>query len=102
MRSKSWGSGHAFCYVCETDWKLHSQDYFNCNKYTEVVKNKEKDANKIKMQIKRYEFYFSRYLDNKKAVEKVNKTVRDNLKEKIEDLNKLYNLSNLENQFILL
>ena len=94
------GCGHAFCYVCETDWKLHSKDHFNCNKYTEAVKNKEKDANKIKMKIKRYEFYFSRYLDNKKAVEIVNKVVRNELKKKIENFKVLYNLPDLESQFI--
>ena len=41
------GCGKAFCYVCETDWAKHSQDHFNCNKYTEAIKKKEANAKKI-------------------------------------------------------
>ena len=95
------GCGHAFCYVCETDWAKHSQDHFNCNKYTEAVKNKEKNAQKIKEQLKRYDFYFSRFVDNEKAVEIVDKKLREDIGEKLNVLVTLKNLSILETQFII-
>ena len=94
------GCGHAFCYVCETDWAKHSQDHFKCNKYTDEVKNKEQNANKIKQQLKRYDFYFSRYIDNKKAVDIVDKKLRKDIEEKVSILFTLKNLSILELQFI--
>ena len=95
------GCGHAFCYVCETDWAKHSQDHFNCNKYTDAVKNKENNAKKIKEQLKRYDFYFSRFIDNEKAVEIVDKKLREDIAEKINILVTLKNLSIMETQFII-
>lgn len=62
------GCGEAFCYVCEVDWKLHSQDHFNCNKYTEEVKNKEKEAEKLKAEVEKLEFYFKRFMTYKASV----------------------------------
>ena len=94
------GCGHAFCYVCETDWAKHSQDHFNCNKYTEAVKQKEKNANKIKQQLKRYDFYFSRYMNNKSAVEAVDQKLRNDILEKVNILFTLKNLTIFELQFI--
>ena len=94
------GCGHAFCYVCETDWAKHSQDHFNCNKYTDAVKNKEKNADKIKQQLKRYDFYFSRYMNHKRAVEEVDKKLRKEIEEKISLLIEIKNLSVIETQFI--
>ena len=41
------GWGKVFYYVCETDWELHLKDHFNCNKYTEALKIKEKVAKNI-------------------------------------------------------
>ena len=32
------GCGKAFCYICEDDWAIHSQDHMKCNMYTEDVK----------------------------------------------------------------
>ena len=56
---KAGGCGKAFCYVCETDWAKHSQDHFNCNKYTEEIKRKEREAKKIQQdldyEIKKFE-----------------------------------------------
>ena len=95
------GCGHAFCYVCETDWEKHSQDHFNCNKYTDAVKNKEKNANRLKEELKRIDFYFSRYIDLKKAVEIMENKIRKNIGEKVTLLFSLKNLSLLETQFIL-
>ena len=95
------GCGHAFCYVCETDWAKHSQDHFNCNKYTDAVKNKENNAKKIKEQLKRYDFYFSRFIDNEKAVEIVDKKLREDIGEKLNILVTLKNLSIMETQFII-
>ena len=95
------GCGHAFCYVCETDWAKHSQDHFNCNKYTDAVKNKENNAKKIKEQLKRYDFYFSRFIENEKAVEIVDKKLREDIGEKLNILVTLKNLSIMETQFII-
>jgi ariadne-1 len=95
------GCGHAFCYVCETDWAKHSQDHFNCNKYTDAVKNKENNAKKIKEQLKRYDFYYSRFIDNEKAVEIVDKKLREDIGEKLNILVTLKNLSIMETQFII-
>ena len=98
---KAGGCGHAFCYVCETDWAKHSQDHFNCNKYTEAVKNKENNAKKIKAQLKRYDFYFSRFIDNEKAVDIVDKKLREEIGEKLNILVTLKNLTIMETQFIV-
>lgn len=49
--TKEVGCGHAFYYVCETDWSKHSQDHFKCNKYTEKIKEKEKNAQNIQSQL---------------------------------------------------
>jgi ariadne-1 len=95
------GCGHAFCYVCETDWAKHSQDHFNCNKYTDAVKNKEKKANNIKQMLKRYDFYFSRYMHHKSAVEAVDKKIRNDIGEKLTILFTLKNIPIPETQFVL-
>jgi ariadne-1 len=62
------GCGKAFCYVCEVDWEKHSQDHFKCNMYTPEVKEKENQANKIKLELQRYKFYFDRYMNYSSAV----------------------------------
>ena len=94
------GCGHAFCYVCETDWTKHSQDHFKCNKYTEAVKNKEQKANKIKEQLKRTDFYFSLYMNNKRACEMLDTKTRNDIGEKINLLVTFKNLPVLETKFI--
>ena len=95
------GCGHAFCYVCETDWAKHSQDHFNCNKYTDAVKNKEKRANQIKEKLKRTDFYFNLYMNNKRACEILNTKTRNDIGEKINLLVTLKNLPVLETKFII-
>jgi ariadne-1 len=95
------GCGHAFCYVCETDWAKHSQDHFNCNKYTDAVKNKEKKANQLKEQLKRTDFYFSLYMNNKKAVDILDTKTRNDIGEKINLLVTLKNMPILETKFII-
>ncbi len=95
------GCGHAFCYVCETDWEKHSKDHFTCNKYTEEVKNKEKNSEKLKKDLKRYEFYFTRYMNYKKAVEECNEKFRKDLGEKINILITIKNLPVIETSFII-
>ena len=94
------GCGHAFCYVCETDWAKHSQDHFNCNKYTDAVKQKEQKANKLKEQLKRTSFYFNLYMNNKRACEILNTKIRNDIEEKINLLVTLKNMPVLETKFI--
>ena len=95
------GCGHAFCYVCETDWAKHSQDHFKCNKYTDAVKNKEKKANKLKNQLIRTDFYFSLYMNNKRACEILDQKIRNDLEEKINLLITYKNMPALETKFIV-
>lgn len=80
---KAGGCGKAFCYVCEVDWAKHSQDHFKCNKYTEAVKAKELQADKLKKYLKRYEFYSDRYINYKNAVKQCDEKLRKNLEEKL-------------------
>ena len=98
---KAGGCGFAFCYVCETDWAQHSQDHFKCNKYTEAVKNKEKNANKLKEELQKIEFYYKLCMNNNKACEILNKKTREEIEEKIEVLVAMKNISNLETAFII-
>jgi ariadne-1 len=94
------GCGHAFCYLCETDWAKHGQDHFSCNKFTDEVKKKQQKALDLKQQLKRYDFYFSRYMNNKQSVEIINNKLRNKVGEKIAVLISLKNLSIIETQFI--
>ena len=80
---KAGGCGKAFCYVCEVDWAKHSQDHFKCNKYTEAVMAKEKEADMIKRFLKRYTFYFDRYINYKNAVKQCEEKLRKDLDEKL-------------------
>ena len=104
---KAGGCGHAFCYVCETDWSKHSQDHFNCNKYTEAVKNKEKNAKRIQAELEkdikkyeRYDFYYPRYMNYKSAIEVCQTTFRETLNEKINLLMVMQNLQAIETKFL--
>ena len=81
-------------------WAKHSQDHFKCNKYTDAVKNKEQKASKLKEQLKRTDFYFARYMNNKRAVEILNKKTRDDIGEKINLLVTLKNMPVLEMSFV--
>ena len=51
--------------------------------------------------LKRYDFYFSRFMNNKSAVEIVDTKIRNDIGEKLTILVTLKNLSILETQFIL-
>lgn len=104
---KAGGCGHAFCYVCEIDWAKHSQDHFNCNKYTDAVKNKEKRAKKIQAELEkdikkyeRYDFYYPRYMNYKTSIEACQTSFRDTLNEKVNLLVAMQNLQLLEIKFI--
>ena len=97
---KAGGCGKAFCYVCEVDWAKHSQDHFNCNKYTDTVKNKEKIANKLKETLKRYTFYFDRYMNYNQAVKLCHSKLKPSLIEKMDLLTTLKNLPRSELKFI--
>ena len=114
------GCGHAFCYVCETEWSKHSKDHFKCNRYTEEVKQKEKKAEKLKEELeielldqKFYElnidyptlngklgFYYYRYKNMQSSIEICNNTIKNNLIEKINLLTSLHNLDYNDVQFI--
>ena len=104
---KAGGYGHAFCYVCETDWKKHSQDHFNCNKYTDAVKMKEKNRKRIQAELERdikkyerYDFYYPRYMNYLNAVDVCETSFKDMLKEKVNLFMVMQNLQLLETKFI--
>ena len=104
---KAGGCGHAFCYVCETDWSKHANDHFNCNKYTDAIKKKEENAKRIQKELdadirkyERYDFYYPRYMNFKNAVEICETKFRDDLKEKIGILNAMQNLQMIDTKFI--
>ena len=46
---KAGGCGHAFCYVCGTNWSKLSQDHFYWNKYTDAVEIKKKMQKEFKL-----------------------------------------------------
>ena len=101
------GCGHAFCYVCETDWSKHSQDHFNCNKYTDAVKEKKKKAKRIQQELEkdikkyeRYDFYYPRYMNYKSSIDICRKDFKETLNEKINLLIATQNLQVLETKFI--
>ena len=65
---KASGCGKAFCYVCEEDWEKHTQDHFDCNKYTPDKKAKDDKKAKMKEKLKKYKHFFNRYINYKSAV----------------------------------
>ena len=73
----------------------------SCNKYTEAVKKKEKLADKLKQQLKRYDFYFTRYMNYKKAAEVCDTQLREKMKEKKEILIAIKKLPFEEVKFII-
>lgn len=98
---KAGGCGKAFCYVCEIDWANHSQDHFKCNHYTTEVKTKEANANLLKEKLKRYAFYFDRYINYRQAVKIAKEKLFPVLEDKIGLFISLKNISLSEFQFIL-
>ena len=111
------GCGHAFCYVCETEWSEHSKDHFKCNKYTEEVKQKEKKAQKLKEELEidlieeeflkmdypimngKLNFYYNTYKNIENSIEACN-TLKFSLNEKINLLMAIHNVSISELDFI--
>jgi len=66
-RQTAGGCGHEFCWVCFADWKTHKA----CNKFdTDEAKKKESDKNKIKLELEKYVFYFTRYSNHNQALKK--------------------------------
>ena len=95
------GCGKAFCFVCETDWEKHSQDHFNCNKYTEEVKKKEANANKLKEKLKRKSFYYDRYINYLNSCNEIKKNLQKEMNEKISIIIAIYYLPLKDLEFIL-
>ena len=93
--------GNAFCYVCGVDWKKHSQDHYNCNKYTEEVKKKDEGAKVLKQELQRFVFYYDRYVNYTKAIKICDKKLRRDLEEKISLLITVKQIPLLETKFIV-
>ena len=97
---KAGGCGKAFCFVCETDWEKHSKDHFNCNKYTDLIKKKEADANSLNEKLKRKSFYFDRFMNYKNACKEIENKLRNDLEGKISIILALHNINLKDLDFI--
>jgi ariadne-1 len=89
------GCGYEFCWICLEDWKGHNNNY-NCNKFDVT---KDKDKAKIKTELDKYVHYFDRYINHRKSRD-ICKKNRLSIKNNIENLNKFFNLSYIETNFL--
>lgn len=87
---------HSFCWVCLGLWSQHGQGsggYYKCNKYEGNLKDKtfkkqEDSREKAKTELKRYMFYYERYMNHEKS-EKYAIMLRPVLIDKIEMLHSI-------------
>lgn len=69
---------HEFCWLCKGDWKVHGSGtggFYNCNTYERDVKggklpDEQKRQEEMQADLKRYDFFFSRYIDHGKDAKK--------------------------------
>ena len=111
------GCGHAFCYVCETDWKDHIKNHYYCNNYnSEEVKKKEIYSQQLKKELeidlieeeflkkenfnndKAY-YYFKKYKEYDNSITNFN-ILKNNLGEKVTLLSAIHNLYIFDLNFI--
>merc|ERR1719498_170317 len=45
--------GHHFCWICMEPWSSHSGDYYNCNKFKELSKKKDKKLKQAEAKYQR-------------------------------------------------
>lgn len=112
------GCGNVFCYVCETEWSKHCQNHFQCNKYTEEVKEKEKIAQKLKEELEielieeeflnldndtvngKLDFYRDRYKNIQTSIDICKNSLKNILQEKTDILIAMHHLDTKDIQFI--
>eukprot|EP01010_Urceolus_cornutus_P001853 NODE_242_length_1945_cov_224.710970_g192_i0.p1 GENE.NODE_242_length_1945_cov_224.710970_g192_i0~~NODE_242_length_1945_cov_224.710970_g192_i0.p1 ORF type:complete len:548 (+),score=98.91 NODE_242_length_1945_cov_224.710970_g192_i0:142-1785(+) len=59
---------HEFCWVCTLDWKKHGSSWYNCNFYNPgKATAEETDKGKVREELKRYMFYYERYIEHHKS-----------------------------------
>ena len=67
--------GHQFCWLCLGDWSEHGSStggFYACNKFQKArlegkYKKEERERFLAEQSVKRYEHYFNRYMEHKKA-----------------------------------
>lgn len=67
MTCRNKACGYQFCWVCMGDWKSHNGNY-SCNRYTDEVKNKEKQADESRSALKRYLHYYDRFRNHENSL----------------------------------
>ncbi len=94
-KKEAGGCGFEFCWICHGDWKSHNNNY-NCNKYDEKA---EKSKAKIKNELDKYIFNFTRYINHRKARD-ICICNRELIKKRISQLFDLHCIPFIENQFL--
>ena len=94
-RKEAGGCGHEFCWICYGDWKSHNNNY-NCNKFDERA---EKSKEKIKNELDKYIFNFTRYINHRKSRD-ICISNRELIKNRINQLFDLHSIPFIENQFL--
>lgn len=94
-RKEAGGCGFEFCWICFGDWKSHNNNY-NCNKFDE---KSEKSKEKIKNELDKYIFNFTRYINHRKSRDICIKN-RELIKNRISELFDLHSIPFIENQFL--
>lgn len=82
---------HEFCWLCLGDWSDHGSStggYYACNKFQKArlegkYKKEERERFIAEQSVKRYEHYFNRYMEHKKAYRQAidkNRRIKQELK----------------------
>jgi ariadne-1 len=102
--SKSGGCGFDFCWMCLAAWSSHGSStggFYSCNLYPTSNQSSDEVAAKERMRndIERYMFYFSRYMNHHKSGILARKELEDS-GELVEKLHAKLRLSVTELEFI--
>ena len=101
-RKEVGGCGYEFCWICMSEWKTHN-DFYKCNKFGKEKDEENKildtEKEKLKHELDKYIFNFDRYITHKKSKE-LCKGMKEVIKNHISQLNKQYNISFADNQFL--
>jgi len=97
--------GHQFCWLCLGDWSDHGSQtggYYACNKFQQArlqgkYKQEERERFLAEQSVKRYEHYFNRYMEHKRAYRQA---IDKNRKVKMEIINSDYLPNKFELQFV--
>eukprot|EP00670_Eutreptiella_braarudii_P010211 CAMPEP_0174311368 /NCGR_PEP_ID=MMETSP0810-20121108/3671_1 /TAXON_ID=73025 ORGANISM="Eutreptiella gymnastica-like, Strain CCMP1594" /NCGR_SAMPLE_ID=MMETSP0810 /ASSEMBLY_ACC=CAM_ASM_000659 /LENGTH=499 /DNA_ID=CAMNT_0015419593 /DNA_START=109 /DNA_END=1605 /DNA_ORIENTATION=- len=61
---------HDFCWVCLGPWSKHGSSWFKCNYYDPTkIQDEENEKGKVRQDLERYMFYYTRYYEHVKSKE---------------------------------